>query len=63
MDILHLDGRLTIAAGHGWAQTPQVVTLNIEWENAVVYIDDVADPSNFVTSSTATTPNIRNDAE
>jgi len=33
VDILHLDGRLTIAAGHGWAQTPQVVTLNIEWEN------------------------------
>jgi hypothetical protein len=30
-----------IAAGHAWAQAPQVVTLYIEWENAVVYIDGV----------------------
>jgi len=47
-------------AGQAAAQAPRVVTLDIEWENAVVYIDDLADPSRLVTSPTPVTPNTRN---
>src|SRR5436190_1012504 len=50
----------TIAAGQAWAQAPRVATLDIEWENAVVYIDDLADPSRLVASPTSVTPNVRN---
>jgi hypothetical protein len=50
----------SIAAGQVWAEAARVATLDIEWENAVVYIDDVADPSKFVTSSNPVTPGTRN---
>src|SRR5882724_7470065 len=49
-----------IAVGQAWAQAPRVATLDIEWENAVVYIDDVGAPSKIVTSPTSVTPNVRN---
>jgi hypothetical protein len=48
------------AAGQAWAQAPRLATLDIDWENAVVYIDDVADPSRFVSSPTPVTPTLRN---
>src|SRR3954454_3562028 len=43
-----------------WAQAPQPAILDIEWENAVVYINDVADPSKLVGSAAPVIPNIRN---
>lgn len=43
-----------------WAQAPQQSILDIEWENAVGYIDDLADPSKLVTSSSVASANIRN---
>src|SRR5713226_7369915 len=49
-----------VAFGRAWAQAPRVASLDIEWENAVVYIDDLADPSRLVTSPTSVTPNVRN---
>src|SRR5712691_11783508 len=38
------------AIGRAWAQTPQLATLDIAWENGVTYGDDVGDPSRFATS-------------
>jgi hypothetical protein len=49
-----------VACGRTWAQAPQVATLDIEWENAVAYIDDLADPSKLVTSPNPVTASIRN---
>jgi hypothetical protein len=49
-----------VASAKLWAQAPRLATLDIDWENGVVYIDDVADPARFVTSATPTTPNVRN---
>jgi hypothetical protein len=44
------------ALGRAWAQAPQVATLDIEWENAVGYGDDVADPARRTTSPNIVTP-------
>ncbi len=50
-----------VAFGRAWAQAPRVATLDIEWENGVVYIDDdLADPSRLVTLPTSLTPNVKN---
>jgi hypothetical protein len=49
-----------VSFGQAWAQAPRVATLDIEWENGVVYIDDLADPSRLVTSPASVTPNVRN---
>ena len=38
-----------IAVGQAWAQPPRAVTLDIEWENSVGYLDDLPDPSKLVT--------------
>src|ERR1700732_1935514 len=46
--------------GRAWAQEPRVATLDIAWENAVVYIDDLADPAKLVASPNPVTPNVRN---
>jgi uncharacterized protein (TIGR03437 family) len=48
------------AFGRAWAQTPQFATLDIEWENAVGYLDDLADPAKLVTSPTIANLNLRN---
>ena len=50
----------SIAVSKLWAQSPRVAILDIEWGNAVVYIDDVADPSKLVTSPNPVTPSTRN---
>jgi hypothetical protein len=47
------------ALGRAWAQEPQFATLDIEWENAVGYVDDLADPSKLVTSPDVVSPNPR----
>ncbi|HLJ13901.1 MAG TPA: hypothetical protein VKV15_05345 [Bryobacteraceae bacterium] len=39
-----------IAAGQARAQAPQFAVLNIEFENAVTYIDDIGDPNKFASS-------------
>lgn len=49
-----------ITAGQLWAQAPRVATLDIEWQNAVVYIDDLADPAKLGTSQSPATPSTRN---
>jgi hypothetical protein len=46
--------------GRAWPQEPRVATLDIAWENAVVYIDDLADPAKLVASPNPVTPNVRN---
>jgi len=42
------------------AQAPQITTLDIEWENAVVYTDNLADPAKLVTSANAVNLSLRN---
>jgi hypothetical protein len=42
------------------AQAPRIAILDIEWENAVSYIDDLADPARLVTSPNPVTVNSRN---
>src|SRR5262245_10566004 len=51
-----------IVAGQARAQGPRVATLDIEWENAVVYGDNLGDPSKFATSPDMVGPytNVRN---
>ena len=49
-----------IAVGQAWAQPPRAVTLDIEWENSVGYLDDLPDPSKLVTSTGIPTLNLRN---
>ena len=49
-----------IGVGQAWAQAPRVASLDIEWENAVVYIDDLADPFRLVTSPNPVTASVRN---
>jgi uncharacterized protein (TIGR03437 family) len=49
-----------IIVGRVWAQAPRPVTLDIEWENSVGYLDDVPDPSKLVTSPGIPTLNLRN---
>jgi uncharacterized protein (TIGR03437 family) len=44
----------------GRAQAPQFATLEIEWENYVAYVNDLADPSKIGTSPTMVNPNLRN---
>src|SRR5260370_33880474 len=44
------------AFGRVWAQTPQVATLDIAWENGVAYGDDVGDPSRFAASPNPPVP-------
>ncbi len=44
------------AFGRAWAQAPQFATLDIEFENAVGYGDNVADPSQRATSPNPVTP-------
>jgi hypothetical protein len=51
---------LAIVAGQTWAQAPAVAILDIEAENAVSYIDDLADPAKQVTSPAPVSPNVRN---
>jgi hypothetical protein len=46
----------SIAVGQAWAQAPRVATLDIEWENAVGYGDNLADPSQRATSPDPVTP-------
>jgi hypothetical protein len=43
-----------------WAQAPRPVTLDIEWENSVGYLDDLSDPSKLVTSPGIPALNLRN---
>jgi len=50
----------TVAFGQAWAQAPQAANLDIEWENAVGYIEDLGDPSKLATSPGVLTANIRN---
>ena len=38
--------------GRAWAQAPQLTALDIEWQNAVGYIGDIADPTKYATSPT-----------
>src|ERR1700730_13095369 len=42
------------------AETPQFVTLDIEWQNWVVYIGNVADASQLASSPNAVTSTLRN---
>jgi hypothetical protein len=49
-----------IGAGQAWAQASQFAILDIEWENSVAYIDDLADPSRLVTSPSAVATTVRN---
>jgi hypothetical protein len=49
-----------VAFGRALAQAPQFATLDIEWENAVGYVEDLADPSKLVTSASTIDANIRN---
>ena len=46
--------------GRALALEPQLTTLDIEWQNAVGYLGDVADPTKFATSPTPLTfnPNV-----
>ena len=49
-----------LVLGQARAQTPQFVTLDIEWENFVIYADNLPDPSRLVTSPNTVNVNIRN---
>ena len=49
-----------IVTGQAWAQAPRAITLDIEWENSVGYLDDLPDPSKLVTSPGIPTFNLRN---
>jgi uncharacterized protein (TIGR03437 family) len=49
-----------VTVGQAWAQAPRAVTLDIEWENSVGYLDDLPDPSKLVTSPGIATLNLRN---
>jgi hypothetical protein len=49
-----------IAALQAWAQAPQPVTLDIEWENFVIYADNLSDPAKLVTSPSIANVNVRN---
>jgi hypothetical protein len=49
-----------VAFGKGWAQTPDFAVLDIEWENSVAYIDDLADSSRLVTSTSPAPTTVRN---
>ena len=42
-----------LSPGQAWSQNPELVTLDVEWENGVVYAHDVADPPRLVTSPNA----------
>jgi hypothetical protein len=42
------------------SQTPQFATLDIEWENYVAYLDDLADPSKLASSPTIVNASFRN---
>jgi len=45
------------AFGRAWAQAPQFATLDIEWENAVGYVDVVSpNPRTFMPSMALPTP-------
>src|SRR5712692_6228179 len=46
--------------GQAWAQTPQFATLDIEWENVVIYADNLADRSRLATAPNAVNVNLRN---
>jgi uncharacterized protein (TIGR03437 family) len=48
-----------VAIGQARAQTPQFVTLDIEWENYVAYASNLADPSKLATSPNMVNANIR----
>src|SRR5437867_5858684 len=48
------------ALREAWAQAPQFVTLEIERENTVGYVGDLADPSKLATSPNMVNTNIRN---
>ncbi len=43
-----------------WAQAPQFVTLDVEWENSVIYFGDVTDVAKFATSPRMIGASIRN---
>ena len=49
-----------IALGQAWAQTTQFATLDIEWENVVIYADNLADRSKLATAPNAVNVNLRN---
>ena len=49
-----------VAFVQAWAQTPQFATLDIEAENFVGYVNDLADPSKLAMSPNIVTGNIRN---
>jgi len=48
-----------VAFGRAWAQAPQMVILDIEFENGVVYFGDVADSSKFATVPAPASASIR----
>jgi hypothetical protein len=49
-----------IAFGQAWAQTPQFATLDIEWENVIIYADNLADRSKLATAPNPVNVNLRN---
>jgi hypothetical protein len=57
--ILVISALCAVAFGRAWAQAPQVVTLDIEFENGVVYFGDLVDPSKAASAPTAVAANIR----
>src|SRR5437762_2086099 len=50
----------TFALRHAWAQGPLFATLEIERENTVAYVGDLADPFKIGTSSNMVNANLRN---
>src|SRR5262245_60876608 len=45
---------------HAWAEPSQLSTLDIEWENGVNYVENVADSSKLATSPNMVNVNLRN---
>ena len=49
-----------VTFGQAWAQTTQFATLDIEWENVIIYADNLADRSKLATAPNAVNVNLRN---
>ena len=49
-----------VTTGPAWAQTTQFATLDIEWENVIIYADNLADRSKLATAPNAVNVNLRN---
>jgi len=49
-----------VALGQALAQTPPFATLDVEWENGVIYTDNLADRSKLATAPNIVNVNLRN---